>query len=408
MNRLRALLASSIVLLASCSPAGTASVQPAAGSMPLSAHGSSPIQHVIVVVQDSRTFENLFAGYPKADAPTYGSTLGGKRVPLSPISFQSGSKCTTSSLSSFSTAYDNGKMDGFSPCAYVSVARRETAAYWDLAKQYTLADHTFASTHAGDFVNHLYLISGTTRISQEEYVTGTPDNFPWGCDAPAGTTVPVTTPGGVANAGLFPCFTQFNSIAHTLDAANVTWKFYTAGSTEFSGEIWNSFDAINDVRHGPDWERNIASPNTRVFSDLRNGTLADVSWVIPSIADSDAPSARSATGPAWVTSIVDAAKASSYWPHLAVIVIWANGGDQAFYDNVPPPQVPGVLGLGLRVPMLVISPYAKRNYVSHTTYESGGTTLRFIEQVFGLPTLGTPASGATDARANSMLDCFTF
>jgi phospholipase C len=128
--------------------------------------------------------------------------------------------------------------------------------------------------------------------------------------------------------------------------------------------------------------------------------LKQVSWVISGIRESDAPFVRSAGGPAWVNSIVQTAQKSRYWSHLAIIVVWASDGSEAFYDNVAPPQL-SRMGLGLRVPMIVISPYAKRGYVSHTIYQNGGSTLRFIEESFGLKSLG-----ATDVTANSIRDCF--
>jgi phospholipase C len=101
---------------------------------------------------------------------------------------------------------------------------------------------------------------------------------------------------------------------------------------------------------------------------------------------------------------VNAVGQSKYWDSTAIVIVWDEWGGQ--YDNVPPPQL-DFRGLGIRVPCLIISPYAKQNYVSHTIYE-WGSILKFVEQVFGLPALGSAQDGYTDARANSLIDSLNF
>jgi phospholipase C len=121
--------------------------------------------------------------------------------------------------------------------------------------------------------------------------------------------------------------------------------------------------------------------------------------VIPALLDSDHPASGSNTGPSWVTSVVNAVGKSKYWQNTAVIVMWDDWG--GFYDPVPPLRL-DYNSLGLRVPMVVISPFAKPHYVSKTQYEMG-SVLKFIEQTFG-----TGSLGSTDARANSIGDIFDF
>ncbi len=94
---------------------------------------------------------------------------------------------------------------------------------------------------------------------------------------------------------------------------------------------------------------------------------------------------------------------SSYWPSTAIVVLWSDPGNGQYYDNAPPPQLDEV-GLGFRVPMIVVSPYAKRHFVSHTDYEFG-SLLKFMEENWNLPSLG---GHATDRRANSISDMFDF
>jgi len=140
--------------------------------------------------------------------------------------------------------------------------------------------------------------------------------------------------------------------------------------------------------------------------DISNEALPAVSWIVPDRQNSDHPGAGSDTGPSWVASIVNAVGQSSYWSSTAIVVVWDDWG--GFYDHVPPPFQDDWGGLGFRVPMLVVSPYAKQGqssqggYISHTQYEFG-SILKFVEDNFGLGRLGT-----TDVRANSIADCFDF
>ena len=172
--------------------------------------------------------------------------------------------------------------------------------------------------------------------------------------------------------------------------------------------FWEPFEAIKYVRYGPDWNRAISSRRRRTFlTDVQTAAVcADVSWVTPSKPDSDHPHDHSDLGPSWVASVVNAIGESKYWQTTAIIVLWDDWG--GFYDNAPPPQL-DYRGLGIRVPCLIISPYAKQNYVSHVQYEYG-SVLRFIEEVYGFPagSIGPTAQGYTDGRAASLDDAFDF
>ena len=252
------------------------------------------------------------------------------------------------------------------------------------------------------------LLSGTVRLNDRESLTDQPNTMPWGCDAPRhGTHTPVIFRDGHVDEfrGPFPCFTQYGTIADLLDAANVSWRyyvdamFYNEPHYDFSGAVWNGYDAIKKIRYGPDWKRNVSIPNTNIFTDVTAGTLPAVSWVIPRLGDSDHPGSGCNGGPWWVTSVVNAIGASPYWENTAIILLWDDWG--GWYDNAAPPQV-SYTSLGFRVPMIVISPYAKPHYISHTPYDFG-SILKFVERNFGLGSLGT-----TDATARSMEDAFDF
>jgi len=229
--------------------------------------------------------------------------------------------------------------------------------------------------------------------------------MPWGCDAPAGTVTSTVDANRHRSfgGGPFPCFTQFRTLADTLDAKGVSWKYYAPSVNVFGGNIWSEFDAIANVRRGADWSRNVISPQTRAIYDTRNGVLPSVSWVIPDASDSDHPGFGE-TGPSWVAAVVNTIGRSRYWKSTAIVVLWDDWG--GWYDDLRPPQL-DYRGLGIRVPCIVISPYAKAHYVSHTRYEFG-SVVKLVEEVFGLPALGSAAAGYTDVRAKSMLDVFNF
>jgi phospholipase C len=306
--------------------------------------------------------------------------------------------------------WDGGKMDGFNlatrhghpvgrrPYAYLE--RRLVAPYWAMARQYVLADRMFPTEFGASFTSHIDLIASTTNLRSNLAEVNWPSAAPWGCDAPAGTWTWTLDPQRVVKPnGPFPCFVAFRTLADTLDAAGVSWKYYQSDE-----ELWSGFDAIRNVREGSDWTRSVIEPETTVLSDAAGGALASVSWVIPNATDSDHPGSHSDTGPSWVAAVVNAIGSSAYWNSTAIVVLWDDWG--GWYDDASPPQLDFV-GLGIRVPCIIISPYAKTHYITHRQYEFG-SVVRFVEEVFGLPALGPQTLGYTDSRANSLLGSFDF
>jgi phospholipase C len=293
---------------------------------------------------------------------------------------------------------------------YQYVNPQQIAPYWDMAMQYVLADQMFQTQRSGSFTAHQDLIAGSTILNKAktQSLIDLPTHEPWGCDAPPGTRTSILryTPAKFIykkNKGPFPCLT-YTTMRDLLDAAGVSWRYYSPPVEGGAGDEWNAFDAIKAVRDGPEWGVNVTDSDTQIFTDITNGALPAVSWVIPDGMDSDHPGQMGDKGPAWVASVVNAIGQSSYWSSSAIIVVWDDWG--GFYDHVAPPFQDDWGGLGFRVPMIVLSPYAlgggSQNYVSHTQYEFG-SILKFIEGTFGLGSLGT-----TDARANSIVDCFDF
>ncbi len=371
-----------------------------------------PLGHVVVIVQENRSFTNLFRGYPGADAPKTGVMSNGEVVQLQPVAWN------TPDLDHFYSAsltdYDRGKMNGFdipysttSPhagrLAYSYLRYDLTKPYWSMAWNYTLADRMFATEHGASWTAHLTLI-GTTNLTPWTALVDTPSNSPFDCFAPPGTTTArITEWHQYINTGPYPCFTQFRTMADVLDAGGISWKYY-ASTIQTIGTWWSPFAAVEAVRYGPDWQ-NVISPPPRILSDIKQGRLADVTWVTPDVKYSDhAGAGDNDEGPSWVSAIVNEIGESKYWHDTAIVVIRDEWG--GWYDDAPPPQV-DFKGLGLRVGCIFISPYSRRGVVMHTIYEFGSIQ-RFIEDVFDLPTMGSAADGYSDARSNSILNAFDF
>jgi phospholipase C len=227
-------------------------------------------------------------------------------------------------------------------------------------------------------------------------------SWEWGCDAKPGTSTSLITTSGqyLFDQGPFPCLT-YSTIRDLLDARSVSWKYYTPphrGNTP--GALWNAFDAVAAVRYGSEWTTNISIPETNIFSDITNGQLAAVSWVIPDQVNSDHPQSTHSEydGPSWVASVVNAIGTSGYWNSTAIIILWDDWG--GFYDHEPPAFFDNAGGLGFRVPMIAVAAYVKPGRISHTQYEFG-SVLKYVEQTFNLGSLGT-----TDARATSIGNLF--
>lgn len=417
---------------------GASPSSPMSGLLPATrgASGSSPIKNVIVVIQENRSFDNLFATFPGADGTTTG------RVEAVPSSQQSQCpipQATTVPLTEaglvegfdfghvygdFLIDYHKGKMDGFdadpippgggklaclNPYVYVNPA--QIKQYWTMAQKWVLADHMFQTQASSSFTAHQDLIAGGTRIGKGASVIDDPWSFPWGCDSPPGTVTGLITNTLKYNrtGGPFPCYTQYHTLRDLLDAKAVTWKYYTPANIphRVTAGLWDAFDAIKAVRNGPEWGTKVVSPDTLIFNDLKDGTLPAVSWLIPDAFNSDHPQECCINhkdvdhGPPWVASVVNAVGKSKYWNSCAIIVLWDDWG--GFYDHESPAFLRDDQGgLGFRVPMLIISPYVQP-HVDHTQYETA-SIVRFIEDNFKL---GGPLQ-EPDARATPITNAFNF
>jgi phospholipase C len=401
------------VALGSCGGSGGVGSPPAPPPPPPPT--SSPIKHVVVIFQENRTPDNLFHGLPGADIATSGTNSQGQTIPLTMTdmvtSYDLGHR-----HADLAAMYDGGKMDGADKVSasctlqpggcppnvqfqYVNPA--QVLSYFQLAQRFTFGDRMFQTNQGPSFPAHQYIISGTSAPSSGGTYAGwfvsenpTPNGKPTGCvEAPANGLVALIAPNGVESTSIFPCF-EHPTLIDLLDQAKLTWRYY-APST---GSIWTGPAAIKHLREGADWS-NVVIPQTSVLNDIAAHNLAQVSWVIPNGEESDHALSTDGTGPSWVAAIVNAIGNSPYWADTAVVITWDDWG--GWYDHVAP-AVQNAYEYGFRVPLIVVSPYAKSAYVSHVKHDFG-SILHFIETTFALPTLGY-----ADARADDLSDCFDF
>ncbi len=323
------------------------------------------IQHVIVIMKENHTFDNYFGTYPglpkgmglnlTTDCSWTGARETGKLVcpyhltnPGSPLDM--GHDWTTAH-----SAWNSGKMDEFAYAEYGNNTMgyfngNDIPYYWDYASQYVLADNYFSSVMGPSDPNHSYLMFGTS----------------WNHTADASWF----------NVNML-IKNQTASVFTELKSRNLAYSVY-GGST--------------------------SNPGGPLFSDIADGKLANVTYIIPDDTGttnySEHPTGSIILGMEWSVQVINAIMQSKFWSTSAVFLTWDDYG--GYYDHVPPPQVDN-MGYGFRVPLLIISPYAKQGYVDGTLNDHT-SILKFVQSIFDLP--GNLTS--RDAEANNLMEAFNF
>lgn len=375
------------------------------------------IDHVVIVVQENRSVDNLFQGFPGADTQSYGFNKQGDKIALQPVGLEAPFDFEHDSSTFLSACNGRGsypgtncRMDGFDagrwtcgqpghpkcPNAnppYSFVPQAETKPYFFIGEHYVFADEMFPSNFdSSSFVSHQYIIAAQAA-STVNFPVG-----PWGCEGGSSRIQTVTQQRAIG-PNVEPCF-NYETLGDELDSAGVSWRYYTAEIGNLSSGVWSAYQAVRHIYTGPDWNANVVTPQTRFFSDVSNGRLPAVSWVTPTCQNSDHPSCGGNTGPDWVGSLVNAIGQSPYWNSTVIFIFWDDYG--GWFDHVPP-QLVDYDGLGIRVPLMIVSAYAKQGCVSHVRYEHG-SILKFVEDQWSLPRLS-----ASDRRANPIEGkCFAF
>ena len=344
------------------------------GSVQASGAGNpTPIQHIVILFQENHAFDNYFGTYPGANglnATVALAVKNGSSVTASPFHYSSlHPPSLDNSEATARKAYDNGTMDGFVFAEHTNETMgyydsRDIPYYWEYASQFVLMDNFFSSVMGPSLPNHLYLIAGQSGNLTRNVQTIQP---------------------------------SFPVIMDELNGRGITWKYYS-GRANDSGRFNAILPDFASLQTNASWLENLA-PSNAFTSDIRNGTLPNVTWVMPTASQDEEPPHNITAGEHYVVSTINTIMQSKYWNSTAIFVTWDDWG--GWYDHVAPPQVDS-LGLGFRVPCLVISPYAKQGYVDHTQGDFT-SILKFIETTYSLP----PLTGR-DAAASSMLEAFNF
>jgi len=365
-----------------------------------SGEGFQKIQHIVFLIKENRTYDQYFGTFPGADGATSGQIATGETVPLGQAPdvapYDLGHSWRDALL-----AMDNGRMNKFDQVvmgdtqgyklAYTQFHEADIPNYFTYARNFVLSDRTFSSVASNTFPNHLFTVAAQSGGVIDDPHSG---KGPWGCDSDDLQTVLVAHDDGHITADP-PCF-DFQTLADSMEKAHVPWKYYAPGKGEF-GYQFSTLDAIRHVRNSPLWAEHVVS-DTQFADDARNGRLPAVSWLVTGLG-CEHPPLSVCMGENWTVKQLNAVMQGPDWNSTVVFVTWDDFG--GFYDHVPPPKIDN-FGLGPRVPLLIISPYAKKGYVSHTQYEFS-SFLKFVERRYNLPAL-TPR----DTAANDMLDSFDF
>jgi phospholipase C len=411
----------------------------------------SKIQHVVIIFQENRTPDNLFQDpvliSHGADIASSGLNSLNQTIPLTPIDLGNSSSGAANpdnydlshahsafvEMCNLNAATGVCAMNGadlITPsCAkgvtncwpanpqFKYVNRADVAPYFQMAEKYTFADRMFQTNQGPSFPAHQFIISGTSAPSAAPsagsnlFVSENPGGVTdagsnTGCTAPPAEYVKLIDPAGNESSTMYPCF-EHPTLTDLLNTAKITWRYYAPSA----GSIWTAPNAIQHMCGVPystactasDWVNNVVLATTQapapILNDIANGKLATVSWVIPDGAESDHALGNDGSGPSWVSSIVNAIGNSSYWSNTAIIITWDDWG--GWYDHVAP-TILNSYEYGFRVPMIVVSPYAKPAYISHVTHDFG-SILKFVETNFDLPSLGY-----ADAVGDDLSDCFNY
>ena len=408
-----------------------------AAELGVGAAGIHKIKHVIIVMQENRSFDSYFGTFPGAVGIPFASghpsvcapTLSGKACVRPFHDLKNIDYGGPHSLLAARTDINGGGMNGFIKAASTAEntpwclnhptvpscattahpvqdahsvvgyhTAREIPNYWAYARRYVLQDHMFAPNLGWSMPSHLFMVSGWSAHCRAPTVAST-------CRTQLGQG------SGPYLAARSPNF-AWTDITYLLHKHHVSWRYYvtpglnpdcaTGATTCILGRqgsttpsIWNPLPRFVDVWR--DHQRSNITPVGNYFHAARTGTLPAVSWVVPNGRFSEHPPGPISNGQEWTTSVINAAMRSKDWSSTAIFVAWDDWG--GFYDHVAPPRV-DASGYGLRVPGLVISPDARTGYVDHQTL-SFDAYLKFIEDVF---LSGARINPRTDGRPDPRPD----
>jgi phospholipase C len=393
-----------------------------------------PIEHVVFIIKENRTFDHYFGKYPGADGATMGVTFDRRVVPLRPATDVMTQPLAHGFWSGLYSV-DAGRMDGFdlitggaTMLGYTQWSRSGIPHYWKYADRFVLADRFFTSEYGPTFPEHLYTIAAQSNGIMDNRAQRVPSPGRY-CDdeeaySPAfpptltgqqlgdimdlQNTITDRHPDAMREIASYlveirTCF-DIETLPDRLEEAGISWKYY---STEVF-PIGDVLRAIRHIRQGPMWQH--VEESADFLDDLAAGKLASVTWLKPPAPYNEHPilpkrEMSVCAGENWSVAVMNALQRSEFWPTTAVVMIWDDFG--GFYDHVIPPQY-DIMGLGPRTPALIMSPYTKKGdnplggAIDSNVYEFS-SVLKFIEEIWDLRPLTE-----RDAQADPLTGAFDF
>ena len=390
----RSAAAAAGIFLSSCTGARMSTAptpRPTFGLVPESIDTRWPIKRVVYLMLENRSFDNLFGRFPGVNGTTTGVRLGAETPLTHCPEWLPGD--LPHDLAAWVGCYNDGKMDGFAQgtygpyYAYSQFDRSDIPTYWAWAENYVLSDNFFASAAGPSFNNHLWMIAG-----QGGGAIDNPENIKvkrlndgrifksWGCDA-YGEDVYVLVRDEVGNVTKHSTCFDLPTVGGQLSGQDIDWAFYSAEPWQ-AGYIWQAYSAIERFYGSETWDEHIW-PVDDILRDIEAAALPSVTWITPRFQLSDHPPFSTRHAMNWAGDIVNAIMESPMWDSVAVFISWDEWG--GLYDHAEPPTI-DPWDLGFRVPMLVISPYARKGYIDDAFGEFTAP-LRFIADNWELPYL---------------------
>jgi phospholipase C len=370
-----------------------------------------PIDKVVVIIKENRTFDHMFGRFPGADGVRFGYYADGIRVPLAHAPDRLPHDLAHNFFAGLASV-NGGKMNGVSRAIgvgepFTQYHRSDIPNYWRYAKRFVLGDRMFSSTYGPSLPEHLFFIAA----SSDRAITGSlpgpgmegihycadpkelmkflhrhPELIHWERTVQLKKIEAIT----YKKNGCLTLPTIFDR----LEAKSLGWRYFAVPN-----QFQNAAEAVSKIYHSFRWKRNVLMP--RAFIPLaKSGDLPAVSYLVPPSDWNEHPKAGGRSmcaGENWTVRHINAIMNGPDWNRTAIFITWDDFG--GFYDHVKPPLV-DAFGLGPRMPLLVISPYAKRGSIDHTTYEFS-SMLSFIEYRWDLDPLTK-----RDANANDMFGAF--
>ena len=393
-----------VTSLANHAPAGAATqAATPTRTPPLVAQARTRIKHVVFVLLENRSFDEIFGRFPGAAGATTAKVVGGGTTPLLHSPLYSWHD-VDHDYPNATRSIDGGKMDGFldnnganlngDRSALWQFDSADIPNFWSYAQHFALGDHMFSSAPAATFPNHLYSVAAQAKgiITNPQASKGG-----WGCDSTPGTYTLALIPGSTRLSRQGVCFT-WPTLADVLQRARVSWDYYAAPVSDI-GYLFSTLDAFSGIRNNGLWTSNVLN-QSRFEQDARTGKLPAFSWLTPTYLQSAHPPFSICSSEDWFVGKMNALMQGPDWSSTAVFLVWDDYG--GFYDHLAPPKDPTYGVLGPRVPFLIISPYARSGYIDHTTY-TFPSVLKTVEELEGVPSLTR-----YDRTAHDVLGSFDF